>query len=142
MKKFLFFLLIIFCSFTVTNSKTYKSVLDKKCNTAQTQYGLYGEVQWPVSGSPYNAVESPEVKIYKLISGSWVYQGSTYASACGYYTYETNGMGVFKAEITGYYYLRDYPNCSTRVDYGYHAGSGQGTIFLWNSWIVVNVRCS
>lgn len=142
MKKILFILLITFCPFIMNDSQSLGSPSGDSSNSPQAQYGIYGEVYWPASGTPYNAVESPEVKIYKIVSGSWVYQGSAYASACGYYTYETSGTGTFKAEVAGNYYLRDYPNCTSRTDYSYYAGSSQTTIRIWDSWVEVDVKCN
>jgi hypothetical protein len=150
MKKILFIFSMVFFFFTQCSKDENMpiEVMNPPCDSCAQgglksgNYGLYGEVLWPVSGTPYNAVELPTVLIYKWVNGSWSYLGSTGASACGYYTYAVSETGTYRALIQGYYYLRTYPGCATRVEYGWHAGSGDGVIYIWNSWIVVNVRCS
>jgi hypothetical protein len=110
--------------------------------SVSSDYGIYGRVGLPVTGTISSIVESPTVYIYKMIGGVWTYQGSTNASICGYYTYNTNGYGYYKAQISGYYYLRS-PDCTTQVDgYYLHNGSGDGYVTILSPWTVVNVRCS
>jgi len=154
MKNNLIILLVLFLSLTSCNkedaerSGIVKKVVDSNYDSRnnrdprKSSYGIYGEVLWPVSGSPYNALESPTVYVYKYVNGSWVYHGSTTASACGYYTYDTGGIGTFHVTVGNYYYLRSYPGCATRVDYGMHAGSGDGTVTVWSPWTMTNIRCS
>lgn len=153
MKKSLFLLLFFFFSVISCNKEensadycgkqeSTKNNFSANAASKVSSYGIYGEVLWPVSGTPYNAVESPTVYIYKYINGYWVYQGSTTASICGYYTYNTGGTGTFRAIISNYYYLRSYPGCTTRVDYGMHAGSGDGAVTIYSPWTTVNIRCS
>lgn len=156
MKNFLF--LSVFFSFFIVgcnkddNGLNNSKVNDAKviCDTcAKTQlrssnYGIYGFVFWPVSGTPYNVVESPTIHIFKWVNGAWVSYGNTIASACGYYTYETGSTGTYRALVNSIdcYYLRSYPGCSTRADYGVHAGSGDGQVTILSPWTQINVRCS
>lgn len=110
--------------------------------SASNDYGIYGRVGLSVSGTVSSVVVSPTVYIYKMIGYTWTYQGSTNASICGYYTYNTNGYGSFQARISGYYYLRS-PDCKTQVDgYYLHNGSGDGAVTILSPWTEVNVRCS
>ncbi len=147
MKTSLFFVFVLISLIGLSSDKSFsknENESSKALSSApkSNEYGIYGEVVWPVSGIPENAVESPVVIIEKMVSGSWVYHGTTYASACGYYTYDTGGTGKFRAVIGGYYYLRSYPGCATRVDYDWNSGSGEGIVTYWTPWKVINVRCS
>lgn len=156
MKNVLIFLLIM-SSFLISCSKDDSAISASKievssvtCDSCVKQslkastYGIYEFVFWPVSGTPYNVVESPTVHVFKWVNGSWVSYGSTVASMCGYYTYETGGTGTYRALISNsdYYYLRSYPDCTIRTDYGIHAGSGDGQVTFSSPWTQVNARCS
>lgn len=149
--KVLLFFVLMFCSFIEPNisesvSKGENPEAGELGSSLKSplanEYGIYGEIVWPVSGTAESAIESPVVTIEKLVNGSWIYHGTTYASACGYYTYDTGGTGEFRAVVGGYYYMRTYPGCATRVSYGWHAGSGEGNVTYWTPWRVVNIRCS
>lgn len=94
---------------------------------AASSYGLYGVVTYPGSA----VVISPTVNIYKLVNGSWVYHGTTIASACGYYTYDTGGTGNFKAAVNGYYGLRDSP-CGTHFADEPVGGFNVAYVSFWN----------
>lgn len=59
-----------------------------------SSYGLYGTVfYWS------DLVQSPTVYVDEWTGFSWVNVGSTPASLCGYYTYDTGHSGYFRVRV-------------------------------------------
>lgn len=102
--------------------------------SARSSYGIYGVVTYPGSA----VVISPTVYIYKWNGSTWVYHGQTPASACGYYTYDTGGTGTFRAEVGGYYGLRN-ASCGTHFANEQVGGWQSGYVSWWNPQLRIDV---
>jgi len=98
-----------------------------------SSYGIYGTVTYPGG-----VVAGATVTISKYQSGSYVYHGTTTASACGYYTYDTGGTGTYRAYVSGYYPLR-YSACGSIFDNEQVAGSNTGAVSIFNPQVQVDV---
>jgi len=103
-----------------------------------SDYGIYGTVTY-AGESPDSVIDNATVQVYKYIDNSWVHQGSTVASACGYYTYDTGSRGNYKAVVDGDYYLRDLSPCLDRTGYEHVEGVGYGTVTWLNPQVRVDV---
>jgi hypothetical protein len=95
-------------------------------------------------GAPdqYDFVDNGRVNIYEKISGQWVYQGSTTTSSCGYYTYVTGHRGEFKVDITASNQtIRENENGCISATYTESSLTGwnSGTIYIWQTWKVIDV---
>jgi hypothetical protein len=123
--------LLVLCAAALLTLTLYTSpnryTVKAAAPAAVSSYGLYGVVTYPGSG----VVISPVVTIYKSINNTWVYQGTTTASACGYYTYDTGGTGNFKAVVSGYYGLRNSP-CGTHFANESVGGFNVAYVSWWN----------
>ena len=108
---------------------------------ASSGYGIYGTVTY-AGFNPDSVVALAVVKVYKHTGGgNWSYIGQTTASACGYYTFDTGGIGTFMAEVDGRYDLRTMP-CESIYDTERVAGNAQGRVRLRTPQVVVHVRTS
>jgi hypothetical protein len=106
----------------------------KAAPAAASSYGIYGVVTYPGSA----VVISPTVSVYKWNGSSWVYHGSTIASACGYYTYDTGGTGNFMARVDGFYGLRN-ASCGTHFANEPVGGWQSGNVTWWNPQLRMDV---
>lgn len=100
-----------------------------------SDYGIYGTVYYPCG----DIVASPTVHVYKYQGGQYVYHGSTTASACGYYTYDTGGTGNFRVYVSGTYDLR-YAPCGSIFDNESVAGDNYGSITIWSPFIQLDIQ--
>ncbi|MBC8465212.1 MAG: hypothetical protein H8D63_02485 [Parcubacteria group bacterium] len=104
-------------------------------------YGIYGTVTY-AGINPDSVVDKAVVRVYKSTGGgNWTYIGQTTASACGYYTFDTGGIGTFRAVVDGRYDLRTMP-CQSVYDNERVGGDGQGTVSWVDPQVVVHVRTS
>ena len=108
---------------------------------ASSGYGIYGTVTY-AGFNPDSVVALAVVRVYKSTGGSnWTYIGQTTASACGYYTFDTGGRGLFRAVVDGRYDLRTMP-CQSVYDNENVAGADSGEVTYGNPQKVINVRTS
>lgn len=100
--------------------------------------GVYGTIRFDYQDpSNYELVDGVTVKIY--IGGS--YHGSTTASACGYYSYDTGGSwGSVHVVVDGSQNRPIRPsNCGSISFYDYAAGDN--TVYLWYGfWTQIDIN--
>lgn len=92
-----------------------------------SSYGLYGTVRYTGGGVVSNAT----VEIWKQSGSSYVYIGSTLASACGYYTYDTGGTGNFRIIARGTNVPLRADTCGNIFAYESVAGDNFGSVTWW-----------
>lgn len=92
-----------------------------------SSYGLYGTVWY------WNSyVQSPTVYVDEWNGFSWVNVGSTPASLCGYYTYDTGHSGYFRVRVAGTYATRIAGSCASGIAPLYLSGSDTEYVSGWD----------
>ncbi len=90
-------------------------------------YGIYGTVlYWN------DPVQSPTVYVDKWNGFTWVYIGSTPASMCGYYTFDTGQSGTFRVRVAGTYGTREGGSCEAGLTPHYLSGSDTEFVNGWD----------
>ncbi len=115
----------IFLVLLITIFSSYLFVSADLAAENSSSYGLYGTIKYPSA-----IVSSAVVVVYKTnIWGTYVYHGQTTASSCGYYTYDTGGIGQFRVVVSGTYSLR-YETCGSVFATDPVAGDNYGSITI------------
>jgi hypothetical protein len=116
-------LLSVMCGCVMENPEEDLGEISRESSS----YGLYGTVWYWDS-----YVQSPTVYVDEWNGYSWVYVGSTPASLCGYYTYDTGHSGHFRVRVAGTYGTRHAGSCSSSLPPLYLSGSDTEYVGGWD----------
>lgn len=100
--------------------------------------GVYGTIYFDYQCCPEDYYLVDGVTVYIYIDN--VYHGSTVASACGYYTYDTGGdHGAVRVYVPSQYRPIRYMGCGSIQFYDSAAGDEEGDLSS-GYWVQINVK--